>query len=97
MKLTTLSWPLILACYYFKQPINDVISGCRKRKFARVRQVIHYIAYNSGMTYAQAGELTGTSGESARWNVLLMQNLTRPINGKIQDMKLKQDIETLTI
>ena len=94
-KITTLSWPLVLACYYFGQPVGSVLSGCRKRELLRIRQIVHYNAFKSGMKYQDIADLTGNHWEDVRNSIRQIKNLIEPINGKIQDMKLKNDIEIL--
>jgi hypothetical protein len=94
--MTTLSWQLIFACFYFGQPLHLVISGSRKAELLRVRQIVQYIMFENRMTYEQIAELNGVHWETVRSNVRNIRGRITPCwNGKIPDLKLKQDIETL--
>ena len=96
-KIVTLSWPLVLACYYFGQPVGKVMSKSRKREFVTIRQIVQYMAYHSGMTYWEAGELTGSGFQVARCNVRRIAGMIEPMgNGKIQDRKLSEDVKILS-
>ena len=93
--ITTLSWPLVFACFYFGQPVSKVLSGSRKRELLRIRQIVHYNAFKSGMRYQDIADLTGNHWEDVRNSIRQIKNLIEPINGKIQDEKLRNDINKL--
>jgi hypothetical protein len=93
--MKSLTWHLVLACFYFGQPISKVMSNCRKLELVTIRQIVQFIDFESGLTYKQIGDLYGCHWETVRSNVRQIKRFIEPINDKIPDKKMKKDIEFL--
>ncbi len=93
--IPTLSWTLILACFIFGQSINKVMSASRKLELVTIRQAVQYVDFISGMSYQQIGEIYGFHWETVRSNIRQVRKFIEPINGKIQDNKLKHGIDLI--
>lgn len=91
-------WLLLMTCCYYKVNLSLVLDRYNPQHPIIVRQVAQYLIFKAGACERLTGEMTGGFNYSTvRHGVKKISNLIEPINGKIQDLKLKQDIETLTI
>jgi hypothetical protein len=94
--MITLSWPLVMTCFYFNLPIERVINGGRKGELVIVKQIAQYLMFQNGMKYESIAEITCSHWETVRYNIRQIGNKITPCRtGVIPDPKLRSDINIL--